>query len=331
MDDDTVRRFAALFEGNHQAVGKVWGEAANTIDDQDWLTALADHLVLDDASASVGVYPLVTRDDPRIEIRPDGENDLEAEHGFTSDLWVKWGCTDLDEGYEKSLPEARQVCTALDLMGIVGFVERTKGKGYHVWVFTDQWVPAEVMRRALLAAHQAAGVRATEVNPKQTSLDGLKGYGNYVNLPYFKGADEGRRVVIGYLGGPEVSGDMALGKFLEVAEQNLTTFDTLLAAAQLYVEPPRHTCGEVVEYDGTLDDLTGKLNGLAYTIFKKGPLKGNDRSDTLARLCHKVFSSGLTSGECMMLLRDADRRWGKFSERPDCEHQLLKLVENAYA
>lgn len=313
-----------LFDGNHQAVGKVWGEAVDLLPTDTWRMANATHLTESGDQYSLGVYPLVKKFDLRSSV---AATLLEETYGFKSDLWVKWGCTDLDEGYEQSANDAQTVCAALNLLGLVGYVERTKGKGYHVWVFMEEWVPAEVMRRALLAAHQLAGIRPQEVNPKQTSLDGLKGYGNYVNLPYFAGAEPTKRVILH----EDWSGDMDLDSFLEDVHTNgLMTFPTLLVAAQLYVEPPPKVEHDIVEYDGSLDDLTKKLNGLAFIIFRDGPLEGHDRSDTLAKFCHKAAESGLSEGECMTLLRNADKRWGKFHDRPDCDIQLEKLVHNAY-
>lgn len=324
MDTELTHRFCDLFDGNHAAVGKVWGEALD-IAPHDWVPAIQRHLTHEAPEFSAGVYPLVALDDlpPKAALASVA---LQDDYGFTSDLWVKWGCTDLDDGYEQSWGDAQRIVSALEYGGITAFVERTKSKGWHVWVFARHWTPAEVMRRALLAAHQAAGVRPTEVNPKQTSLEGLKGYGNYVNLPYHAGTPMPARFVHYDNGDP-----MDLDTFVELAHEMLTDFGPLLAMARLYVEPPKPSLdGPIVEYDGSLDDLTTKLSGLAFVVFKDGPLEGHDRSDTLAKLCHKVRESGLDAGECMTLLRDADKRWGKFHSRPDCDEQLEKLVINAY-
>lgn len=319
-------KFCFLFDGNRTAIGKVWGESVFIAKDgPTWADLIDEHLNLPSDDHSAGVYPLVKKGD--LPSGGEAARTLEQKYGFTSELWVKWGCSDLDEGYEQSAKDAQTLVQAFVMLNIEAFVERTKGKGYHVWVFAEQFVPAEVMRRAFLAAHQAAGIRPQEVNPKQTSLEGLgRGLGNYVNLPYAASAEADKRVVM-YA---DWSGTMSAEAFTEEAMRHTASFETLLQAGRLYVEPPKRRQHDIQEYDGSLEDLTQKLNGLAFIIFRDGPLEGHDRSDTLAKFCHKARESGLTAGECMTLLRNADKRWGKFYDRPDCDQQLEGLVNNAY-
>jgi len=66
------------------------------------------------------------------------------------------------------------------------YIERSKSKGYHVWIFFDDGgVPAH---KARLVAHRILadmGKPATEVFPKQDALaDGLS-YGNFIHAPLF--------------------------------------------------------------------------------------------------------------------------------------------------
>jgi hypothetical protein len=148
--------FKRLFRGRTDAWGAVHGESIQReLTDGDW----TDHL---HGVGSIGIYPLVKA--------PGG-------------LRVAWGCTDIDDGYEQSLPLAKNMHQALRLLGLTSWVEVTKSKGFHVWVFVNGWALAEHMRNALLLAHQIAGVTPTEVNPKQTVAKGA-GLGNYVNLCY---------------------------------------------------------------------------------------------------------------------------------------------------
>lgn len=73
------------------------------------------------------------------------------------------------------------------------------------------------------------------------------------------------------------------------------------------------------------------LNGLGYTIWKDGPLPGNDRSSTLAHLAHLCAESALTAQQAYAVVASADLRWGKFSGRADAVEQLTAIVERAYA
>jgi hypothetical protein len=287
-----------LFRGRTDMYGAIHGEAIKAE-----LTAdvWRGHL---EGDGSVGVYPLVkTASGPR----------------------VAWGCTDIDnkQDPESLMPLARNLHRALALMGITSWVERTKSKGFHVWVFTTDYVPAEHMRHALLLAHQAAGVAPVEVNPK--SLTGGKGgNGNYCNTPYSRVfADVGRRVVLD----PETWEPMTVGDFTQQAVETINTPQQIAAVAGRYKPPPPPPRVDIESYaGGDLDELVAKLGGtnekpsLHRMIFNDGPLEGRDRSGTLARLCHLLAESGrFTPGEALALMYDADRRWGKHLERGDPE------------
>jgi hypothetical protein len=291
-----------LFRGRTDMYGAIHGEAIKAD-----LTAdvWRQHL---EGQGSAGVYPLVkTASGPR----------------------VAWGCTDIDgnkddpDAYSQTLPLARNMHKTLRLLGITSWVEITKSRGFHVWVFTEDYVPAEHMRHALLLAHQAAGVSPVEVNPK--SLTGGKaGNGNYVNVPYARVfADVGRRVVLD----PETWEPMTVGDFTQCAVDTINTPQQIAAVAGRYKPPPPPPRVDIESYaGGDLDELVAKLGGtnekpsLQRMIFNEGPLEGRDRSGTLARLCHLLAESGrFTPGEALALMYDADRRWGKHLERGDPE------------
>ena len=102
---------------------------------------------------------------------------------YSDETWfVKWGCCDIDTG---DWDEAYRLAATLRAMGLVPHVERSRSKGWHIWVFSDGPVQAQAMRRALKVAYTTIDLQAREANPKQESLrpDQL---GNYVRLP-FKG------------------------------------------------------------------------------------------------------------------------------------------------
>jgi len=323
----SVEQFAKLFAGRTDAFGAVWGESIQgEMGDIDWQRHLEGGRDVD----SLGIYPMI--EDPELS------RTWTARLGRpVPDYFVKWGCSDIDDGYEKSLPLARNMQKAAELLSLDLWVERTKGKGYHCWLFADEWVPAEVMRRALLTLHQLAGVRPTEVNPKQLDLSTLKrGLGNYINLPYAASAPEGKRVMID----PEQSvvdvlglAPIALDWFLDRVRP--AQFEQLYEVASIYVAPPKRDTVRIVEPDAEIEQLTKKLSGLAFKIWKEGPLDGRDRSTTLARLAHLMAEGKrdgktfLTPGEGLKLLRHADSVWGKFHDRVDGEEQLCMMIEKA--
>lgn len=261
-----------------------------------------------------------------------------------------WGCIDIDgkdfalDGWDGETKDARwwdwplMLDLATKLQSVLryapggeirSYIERTKN-GYHVWVFPEQpLVPARVMRRALMAACKAIGYDPNEVNPKaEGPRAGTKGYGNFVRLPYG-----------GYLSGSwsptarfmldGLRNFHWLEEFLADVQRVPTA--NLEAAAALWTPPP--VAHHEVDMDAGLDaePLIRLCDGLAWTIWKDGPLPGKDRSSTLAHLAHLVRERGLTATQAFAIVKSADARWGgKFASRADGEEQMARIVENAY-
>ena len=111
-----------------------------------------------------------------------------------------WIAADIDieePGYATILAEA------IEHLGIPCYVERSKSKGYHVWVFFSESIEAKWARALMLygieVLEKDTGYRGGgEMFPKQNTIrhpngtflkpDGTPMYGNYINLPMF-GAD----------------------------------------------------------------------------------------------------------------------------------------------
>ena len=148
--------FITLFQGNPAVIGTEEGGCdrsphKTTADHMAWwVTQMQQHL---DGGPQAGVYPMVQTSD-----------------GFV----VHWGCIDVDEGEEASLIHASNIVTVLRKFGVTGWIERSRSKGYHVWVFAQDWVPAQLMRHALLAAAQIAQAPTREINPKQSTLQTVR-------------------------------------------------------------------------------------------------------------------------------------------------------------
>jgi hypothetical protein len=145
------------------------------------------------------------RDDGKLETkswtehRPIEDKDwiahLEGKSGvglspITSQSKVKWGAIDVDEykgkldlsALVKDFNEAKLPLT----------VARSKSGGAHLFLFSEDWVPASLMIRALESISAYFGYAKCEIFPKQAIVTKQKGdgncdYGNWLNLPYFGG------------------------------------------------------------------------------------------------------------------------------------------------
>lgn len=82
--------------------------------------------------------------------------------------------------------------------GVPVYVERSKTKGWHAWVFlSSSGVHAGKARRMMLALLAEIGLPAIEVFPKQDSLVGTTYFGNFINAPLFgRLVSKGRTVFV---------------------------------------------------------------------------------------------------------------------------------------
>lgn len=260
---------------------------------------------LTDRSKPIGVYPL----------RLDDSSDTYVVH---------WGCVDWDNGEEESHIHASNVREVLRQLGVISWVERSRSKGYHLWVFFREAMLGRRVREGLIGACNVVDAPIIEINPKQTELIG-KGWGNGVRLPYPAGHAPGRNVIVG----PE--GELEFEVFTGLAHSLRITAELWSSVWQLYREPRRSKPLPSMGSALMLDELTG----LAGAIRRSGPRVTSskphgDRSATLFSLACAMFRQGYASGDVLTELESADLEWdGKFAKRPDGRKRLWDTVQRA--
>ena len=70
--------------------------------------------------------------------------------------------------------------------GIAAYLERSKSKGYHVWMFYAEPVSARKARWVVKHILTEIGHATVELFPKQDDLDTRTTYGNFINAPLFE-------------------------------------------------------------------------------------------------------------------------------------------------
>ena len=289
-----VDGFIQLFRGRGDAYGS-WegGCIREELTRETFYHHLAD-------GPHIGVYPLVP---------------------FKGEWGCVWGCSDIDVD---DLDAARNLQMAFSVKNIVSWVEKTR-KGYHVWVFTDNLVPAATMRRAFLAAHQAINYPAKEVNPKQESAG--SGFGNYVRLPYYGAlvTMPPNRFIMNDNNEP-----IPLEIFIDLAVHTMATREQLESIASYWKPPqPKRVAGDM-PVSADVNYIVREAGAIPYVIWRDGPLEGQDRSSALYKLSAKMHEAGTPPAEAFEVLKSADLRWGKFYMRPNGEEELIKIVERSY-
>lgn len=296
MNIETLNGFVTLFRGR----GDVYGhEEGRCVKEPLTISVFSDHL---SGVEPIGVYPIVpTR----------------------GSFYTVWGCSDIDiEDYAG----ACSIRDALASAGVTSWIEKSRSKGYHVWVFATELVPASDMRRMLLAAHQVANYPAREVNPKQESLAHGQ-YGNYVRLPYanYEEPTNRRRIIT------DDQQAYPLDWFVESALATRVTPEQVATLASFYKPPV--TQHKVVDY-GVCESLADALKGLSplgKVIWRDGPLPNRDRSSALTKLGYECVRSGMSPSATKIVVMDADKRWGKYLQRPNGELEIDKLVQRVFS
>ena len=239
---------------------------------------------------------------------------------LTDGSTVRWGCSDIDID---DLDSARNLQVAFGMKSIPSFVEKTV-RGFHVWVFANDWIPASIMRRAFLSAHEVIGLAPKEVNPKQEQVNGL---GNYVRLPYPGGIDyipESRYMLFKKDDTP-----MTLKQFLESAQESRVNINLLRPLAEKH-RPKTRAVLDQLQTSASVQEALTHVNAFVKNIWRNGPFESRDRSNTLCKMVHKMHEQGTPMNMAYIILADADKRWGKFHLRTECVEQLVKIVEDIY-
>ena len=295
---ETITGFITLFRGRGDCYGSEEGGCVRQPLDNN---AFMAHLM---GTTPIGVYPSV----PKQGAEP----------------FCVWGCSDIDI---ESIADARLMQRTLEAAGVVAWVERSRSKGYHVWVFADKPVTSKVMRNALLMAHKVADYPAREVNPKQVDVS-LSKVGNYVRLPYVGGlvATPEKRVILDDSDNP-----VPLDVFVRVALELRTSATRLEEIASMWVEPKVTRVILDIEGSEDLDSSLRMASPLARIIWRDGPLEGQDRSTALTRLAHVCSRSDVTPSMARIIVASADQRWGKYHLRGEAgQTELDKIIQRAY-
>ena len=342
MDEAAANSFGNVFQGFPHAYGTDsggcrWAPVSTEL--------LERHL---EGSEMIGIYPMVydplkRRSGPAGFIESEGDPrpiypDMER------DLWMcTWGAIDIDEGDVDSEVIAKNAVKLFSALGITAWLERSRSKGYHVWVFAEEWIPVTLMRKALQAVMQLAGGDYDAVYPKSDWLDGPPG--NYIRLPYGGNRPYGRQIMLKFdLWNPESGETYDIWDFIIEAEAERTPLEDLQRAAELYqdpepdIPPPRDYSKEpLMRIDGS------RLRGLALMMYRNGPVEyyrqhgaGKGRHGFLNRFARAMFESGFERGDVMSWTNDLDSQLGrwyeegpKFMGRRDGDRQMERLVDDA--
>ena len=116
------------------------------------------------------------------------------------------------------------------------YIERSKSKGYHAWIFFDkQGVIARKARLVVQHILEEIDQPQTEIFPKQDEIGTNMRYGNFINAPLFGGAPKGKTV---FLAPPSFHPYPNQWDFLESAKRHTeSTLDEIIELNELSPAP----------------------------------------------------------------------------------------------
>jgi len=214
-----IELFSGIFAGLKNVYGTYDSQTGKVRQAKETVTekVIADHLM---GKQSYGVYLLVNNRTKAIAVDFD-THELQIPAQF------------IETAQEYNLP---------------AYIERSKSKGYHVWIFFEENGVLAAKAR-LIVNHILAriGQPNTEVFPKRDSLDNKVSYGNFINAPFFgTSVANGRTVFVdtanGYKPYPNQWDFLA-----EVEKVNEDKLDSIIAQLNLTTTPkttpeqPTHT------------------------------------------------------------------------------------------
>ena len=152
ISSEQIKLFRKLFSGQENAYGIMGSKGAFTKREPLTNDILLRHLRGLDR---IGCFPIVS--------------------GKT-----KWALVDVDELNQEKVTRVFVACIENNLFP---YIERSREKGYHVWLFFDEPIEAKDIRKVLEKILQDAQIKDCEIFPKQDWVDSDNGVGNYVFLP----------------------------------------------------------------------------------------------------------------------------------------------------
>ena len=276
IDAKMLERFKHAFGGRTDAWGALRGQCIHEdVTQQHFLR----HLV---GKTSLGIYPLL--DDGRCH----------------------WATVDIDIDDLGLAVGLRDALRDLGLNAGV-YIERSKSRGFHIWVLFDELVSAKDVRRILRAGLANAKLDpGTEVFPKQNRLDDETPIGNYVHLPYYGDNGEGRRTILR----PHTLDPMPLEEFLD----GLQPFPASSLELVLETLPPEEKA-EHRNPPGWLGELMGSN------------IPTGQRRPTLTKIAGAYRAGGIDVEAAVIALT----AWAeKAFEEPLPEEEIEKTVRGIY-
>jgi len=218
------------------------------------------------------------------------------------DTTTNFGAIDVDE-YKGDLAVLAREVSTLELPLILC---RSKSGGAHLYLFTSELVPAELIRNKLMEWAVALGYSGVEVFPKQTRLANDQDIGNWINMPYYNIKDTNRYAIA-------EGKQLSVKQFLDLADMLALDKEALQKTAAigseefqevLYEAPP---CLQTLSRRGFGEG--NRNNGLFnIAVYLRKRFGDDDWADRLDTYNNKFLDPPLGHQEVNIIVRGVRRK-----------------------
>lgn len=231
---------------------------------------------------------------------------------ITDDNLTKWIAIDDDKNNLELMIEFHKRCNHYK---IHSYVERSKGKGYHNWLFFDKPIKAVKARLVVEMILDEIGAKNLEVFPKQDEVKD-NGFGNFIFLPLYNGSvKEGKTVFI------DNDDKILISKPDELDKIKLTEvsiINEIIELNGLKREGILTATGESKVQTGTLPCIDAMKNAKMKA--------GEGRNEVAFRLAIYFKEHGLSSDDIQLLLYN----WNSKNEEPLEKRELATIINSVF-
>jgi hypothetical protein len=225
---------------------------------------------------------------------------------------TNWAACDIDED---DFNKALSIKERAKQFGIHAYIERSKSKGYHIWMFLEQ--PTEAVKIRLVIEMILSELEIIcEVFPKQDEVR-ESDYGNFIFLPLFGGdVKNGKTVFI------DNDGKIFIDKAIDLSKIKTTpksVIDDLIEINNL--ERKKIIIRETAE---ELKTISGRMLPCLENI-KKGVKKGH-RNEACFRLAINLKEKGMPRDDIETLINN----WNSKNTEPLSVKDLVRIISSVF-
>jgi P4 family phage/plasmid primase-like protien len=233
-----------------------------------------------------------------------------------------WIAADIDDD---KLDIAIKLRELLEQIGVSSYIETSKSKGYHVWIFFSEAVSAQLaratMKHAITILEKGTGYRVGEIFPKQDSI-GSYGYGNYINLPlHGEDVKKGRTVFLDPDNDYKPYSDQ-MGFLQSIQRISSLQLDDTIADMGIELDTE-----SVVSETDSIDQFNNWHD--MYPCFSKmmNGVGERQRNTVCFTLAKHMRAKSLPPNVTLMVLKDI---WNPKNEPPIEDGEIQRAVEDVY-